>query len=270
VTSEPVNYFHTVDKTVNPDFFIKFVDDYNSLETTRVCKKIMTSFLNVKKGDKILDAGCGTGDETHALALLTGGSGMVNGIDSSEKMIIEAKFRQQKREKLPVDFTIGDIQNLDFDDDEFDSVRAERVLMHVSDPYKAISEMVRVTKPGGRVVIFDTDCDGIMINHHNRELIRKIVHLACESVSNGWIGRQIRSYYKQIGLENIRIESNTILPDFSVFKLLALGILKGEIEKGSLTENEHNQFWNYLDKANNDGTFFVAIPGFVVCGEKPH
>ncbi len=62
-----VDHFHTVDS--NPDFFIKFVDEGNRLETARACKRIMSSLLNIQQGQYLLDVGCGTGDDVRSLGV---------------------------------------------------------------------------------------------------------------------------------------------------------------------------------------------------------
>lgn len=156
-----VDRFHSVDQTTNLDFFIKFVDEGNRLEMVQTCKKIMSSFLNMQQGQSILDVGCGTGDDVLSLAELVGKTGSVVGVDSSEKMIEESKKRSNLRGgKLSIELHVGNAHHLDFADNTFDCSRAERLLMHVDDP---IAEMARVTKPGGHIVIFDLDWDGVII-----------------------------------------------------------------------------------------------------------
>jgi ubiquinone/menaquinone biosynthesis C-methylase UbiE len=161
----------------------------------------MSSLLNVQPGQCVLDLGCGTGDDVRSLAQLVGNTGRAVGVDKSEYMIREAKNRSDRGPKLPAEFYVGDAHRLDFiDNNTFDCSRVERLLMHLDNPNKAIAE-VRVTKPGGRIVAFDLDWDGLIINHNDRALTRKVVHLMCDSISNGWIGRQLPSFFKERGLK---------------------------------------------------------------------
>ena len=55
----------------------------------------------------------------------------------------------------------GDVSALDLPDDSFDGVWCERVLQHVDDADVAIGELIRVTRPGGRVCLIDTDWDSL-------------------------------------------------------------------------------------------------------------
>ena len=251
-----VNRFHSVDQTTNPDFFIKFVDEGNRLETVQTCKKIM-SFLNIQQGQSILDVGCGTGDDVLSLAELVGKTGCVVGVDSSENMIEEAKKRSKLRggNKISIELHVGNAHHLDFADNTFDCSRAERLLMHVDDPSKVIAEMAKVTKPGGHIVIFDLDWGGVIINHNDRTLTRKVIHLMCDSIRNGWIGRQLPSLFKQAGLKSVYTVAHTILPHYTFFIQICDGMMKSAIRTAALTRYEYNQMWDYLERTNQGGNF---------------
>jgi SAM-dependent methyltransferase len=110
--------------------------------------------LRPAAGHRLLDAGAGTGDVARMLAARVGGSGEVVALDFSETFLAAARARH---DGSPVTYVAGDVSALDLPDDGFDGVWCERVLQHVTDPDRAIGEMVRVTRPGGRVCLIDTD-----------------------------------------------------------------------------------------------------------------
>ncbi len=100
---------------------------------------------SVGSGTRVLDAGCGTGG---ASLLAQERGAIVSGCDSAEALLTIA------RERLPeADLKIGDLEALPFPDQTFDCVLAINSLQFASDTVSAAQELVRVTAPGGRVVV---------------------------------------------------------------------------------------------------------------------
>jgi len=96
-------------------------------------------------GERILDLAAGTGTSSQALSR-TGAR--VVAVDFSAGMIAEGRKRHKN-----IEFIQADIEKLPFGDDEFDAVTISFGLRNVNDPKAALSEMYRVLKPGGRLVI---------------------------------------------------------------------------------------------------------------------
>ena len=104
-----------------------------------------TKAVDPKPGERILDIACGTGTSTVPLAR---SGATVVGIDFSPQMIAEAGKKHPK-----IEFREADATKLPFGDDEFDAVTISFGLRNVQDPKKALAEMYRVLKPGGRLVV---------------------------------------------------------------------------------------------------------------------
>jgi len=105
--------------------------------------------LGNMQGKKVLDAGCGGG--FYSLWLSEKGAEVL-GIDGSEEMIKIAKEKASKK-NLNAIFLIGDIADLRIEDGVFDLILSTLVLEEVKELDKAISELVRVTRDGGDIVI---------------------------------------------------------------------------------------------------------------------
>ena len=101
--------------------------------------------VDPRAGERILDVAAGTG--TSSAALARNGATVV-ALDFSAGMIAEGRRRHPK-----IEFVEADAEKLPFGDDEFDAVTISFGLRNVEHPKTALSEMYRVLKPGGRLVI---------------------------------------------------------------------------------------------------------------------
>lgn len=104
-------------------------------------------------GEHVLDLACGTGLVTLAAADRVGAHGTVVGTDLSGQMVELARQRANTRQLPNVTFARMDAETLELPDATFDAVLCSLGLMYVPDPARALSEWLRVLKPGGRVVI---------------------------------------------------------------------------------------------------------------------
>ena len=104
-------------------------------------------------GMDLLDVGCGPGTITVDLATRVS-PGRVVGIDASADVVAQAA---RGAAGTDVSFAVGDVYAIDAPDASFDVVHAHQVLQHLTDPVRALTEMRRVTKPGGIVAVRDSD-----------------------------------------------------------------------------------------------------------------
>jgi len=109
----------------------------------------------VAPGSRVLDACCGTGDL--ALAAERAG-GEVTGLDFSERMLARAREKSQT-----VEWVLGDVTALPFEDQSFDAVTVGFGIRNVPDLEAGLAELARVVRPGGRVACLEiTRPEGIL------------------------------------------------------------------------------------------------------------
>lgn len=118
----------------------KFTSPYHNVDQEVAGK------LDLKKGDKVLDVGCGEGKFLQRVASVYPDSSFV-GLDISAGMFKDAK--QLKTNDPNIEFVVGDIQKMEFNDQAFQRVTAMHMLYHVPDIHKGISEMARVLSNDG-------------------------------------------------------------------------------------------------------------------------
>ena len=86
--------------------------------------------LSVKLGEKILDVGCGVGFLSHEIAILTGGSGLVCGVDKNLEMIRHANKRCESLKNA--EFSEANAEDLPFPEESFDAACCTQVLLYVN------------------------------------------------------------------------------------------------------------------------------------------
>jgi SAM-dependent methyltransferase len=262
--------FENVDAAADPGAFVRYLDSVTALDAARAYKHQSFGRLGLQAGSSALDVGCGSGEDLRSLAEIVGPAGRVVGVDSSAEMVAQARDRARG---LPVEVHVDDAQQLDFADDTFDGTRSDRVLQHLPDPRRALSEMVRVTRPGGRVSVVDTDWGTLVVAAEDRALTRKIVEFQCDrQIRNGWIGRELLGLARQCGLDDLTTDAATAtLTDLPLaLTLLHLGRAADEaVAAGAIAPDERSAWLSALERAAAAGRFFSALTVFGVSGRKP-
>jgi ubiquinone/menaquinone biosynthesis C-methylase UbiE len=162
--------------------------------------------LGVVPGERVLDIGCGSGAATRTLARRVVPGGRVVGLDASAALLkVARELAEEAGLGESIEFKVGDGRALPFPDASFDCVLAATTLSHVPDPERALAEMVRVTRPGGRVGVFDVDGDLTLFAHPDRELTRRIVTAYSDlGWVNGLFARRLPSLLTSLGTVNVR------------------------------------------------------------------
>ena len=267
MTNEDVTLFTEVDRTGDPDFFIRFLDQGNANPYIQKSKPIILDGLRLREGSFVLDVGCGTGADVVDIARRVRSSGAVTGVDVSEAMVAEAQ-RRTAGLGLPVTFEVGNAMRLRFEDGAFDGCRTERMLMHVPEPTRAFSEMVRVTKTGGRISIFDFDWDTFIVDSPRRETTRRIVSSFCESMQSGWIGRQLRRMFLDRDMIEVAVVPHQCFIGFEFLGLLIGGHLTRAQRAGALDSTDVKGWWDELRDLDAAGRFLAGFTAFIVSGTK--
>lgn len=118
--------------------------------------RLAAELLELGPGDGVLDIACGPGNFTRRFGEVVGSSGLAIGIDTSATMLARAARDTPAAARGSVGFVRGDATRLPFRDESFDGVCCFLALHLFADPFAALTEMVRVLTPGGRLAVFTT------------------------------------------------------------------------------------------------------------------
>ncbi len=124
----------------------------------RAFRHFITDLVELQPGESVLDVGCGTGTQAMLAKECVGETGRVSGIEPSLEMVAYAR-RKAARRGLVLDIQPGVIERLSYPDCSFDVIFCIIVIHHMPDETKieGIKEMARVLKPGGRLLVVDSN-----------------------------------------------------------------------------------------------------------------
>ncbi|MCR4435095.1 MAG: class I SAM-dependent methyltransferase [Clostridiales bacterium] len=148
---------------------------------------------DIRKGDRVLDVGTGTGILIPFLVSRVGIAGQVTAVDFAEKMIEMAK---RKHDYANVKFVAGDVFNLDMPMGYFDVIMCYSVFPHFGSKLEAVEKLGGFAKPGGKLVI---------CHSQSRDEINQMHKNASETVSRDYLpdGGTLRGYFSSAGLSTV-------------------------------------------------------------------
>ena len=228
--------------------------------------------MNIQLGDSVLDVGCGPGSDTLHLAERVGPTGEVVGLDYDAAMVTQAN---QHALDAGLDDLVrhrqGDASSLPFADARFDSCRSERLFQHLLFPKHALFEMARVTKPGGSVVVLDTDWATLSIHTSLPDTERRLVQFSNEGcMHNGYSGRELRQLFTAQGLRNVSIQTLPYpITSYGLCRdILVLDRREQEaLAAGAVRQSEMQRWHQDLEELDRDGGFFATFNLVLAAGQ---
>jgi ubiquinone/menaquinone biosynthesis C-methylase UbiE len=265
-------------------------------------RNVIVPLFRLKQNSVVLDVGCGLGFLGRNLAEFVP-HGKVIGVDLDAKLIEAAKKMVESSDFSAIfDFRVGDAYDLPVDSNSVDLSICQTLLMHLEDPMKAISEMRRVTKSGGRIVaiepdyagfsFFDSAYDKMSFSLEERMKLRRwncILTAGKKKLGRGdnEIGSKVPYLFFKSGLrvvdvrcldrvfwiippyqgKELELKHLMLPPEFLVEKL----DLRTEFLAGGGTEKEWEEYFNFMKKLHEihqqqikEGTFVSSSSTTVI------
>lgn len=249
-----------VDETADPSFYASVLDATRAegLAEARRDPEAAFASLKLRAGLRVLDVGCGTGDQLRIMAPLVA-PGSAVGVDLSATLI--ARARQRTAPDLArVSFQVADACELPFADAAFDRVVANQVLLHLGDPWRAVAEMRRVLAPGGLLSIGEWDWDSTCLALTDRELGRRFTHLLCDQMSNGLIARELSWRLARHRFAHVAVTPQVRLTrePGAAHQWLIEPVTRELVRTGALTAEEGRLLLSDLHERAATGRYFLA------------
>lgn len=170
-------------------------------------KELTYALMGAREGATLLDAGCGPGEDTLALARLVGPRGRVVGVDLDDGLLRVARRRAKAQGFTHVVHRKAVLPRLPFPPGSFDGVRSERVFQHLTAPLESLRALVRVTRPGGRVVVMEPDWGSLVVDAGDAALERAVLGAGADlALNNAYAGRRLLGDFVRVGLEDVEVQ----------------------------------------------------------------
>ena len=265
--------FRAVDQQPDPHRYVTLLEQRGASNSYLRLVRQFLGLAKIKPGWTVLEVGCGTGVVARLLAERVGRTGRVTGIDPSVVLVREAR-RLARANGLGrrVRFDVGDGNAIHCGDGTFDATLAVTVVLHVPAPDQLLREMVRVTRPGGVIGVFDQDFGSLVLDHPNRRLTQKILDAYARKIyRDPWSGRTTFGAFKRLGFDRVRVITG-VLQD-STCEPMTHAFLERRVEMvyqwNIISRRERDRWLQGLEDRVRTRTFFMTLNFYGVVGVKP-
>jgi ubiquinone/menaquinone biosynthesis C-methylase UbiE len=217
--------------------------------------------LALRPGERVADLGCGPGLLALQMAERVGPDGEIQCIDASESMM--ALARRRCAALSGVHLRVGDVATLPYADHSFDAAVCTQVYEYVPDIDRALGELYRVLKPGGRVVVVDTDWESCVWHSSDQGRMRRMIEAWDRHCPHPQLPRTLAAQLRSVGFENLRVDTITLINDRYHPDTYSFGVipqLAAYASKHGLVPREEADAWVAdLQELGKRGEYFFSL-----------
>jgi ubiquinone/menaquinone biosynthesis C-methylase UbiE len=239
---------------------------YTSQDVVEQRRQVL-DVLAPKPGERVLDIGVGPGFLASEIAEMVGPSGLVCGVDTSDSMLGLAQARGGQTVRL----RHGSATEIPYPQGEFDAAVSTQVLEYVADIPTALAEAYRVLRPGGRLVVLDTDWDSIVWRSGDEQRMNRVLaawaeHLADPHLPRTLIGALRRAGFTVAPPQVIVLLNVGYAPD--TYSAGMIGVVAAFVPgRHGLTADDVEGWQADLIGHGDDG--FFSLNRYLFCATKP-
>ena len=269
--------YRSVDSQPNTALLVTGMDTTSGWPAVRQLRAWEREQLALVPGERLLDVGCGPGDVLIELSSMVSPTGSALGLDVSDAMVTRARLRAAKA-GATVEFRVADASALPVSSGTIDACRTERMLQWVPDIDRAASELVRVLRPGGRLVVTDTDWRSLLLDLPEQDLTEPVMRAMESQRGPGFgVGARLLNMFRDLGLVETSCSAATHVwtewdpdagPDVTGFFPVRHAIPQ-LADAGLLDRDIADRFVSTIERAARRNRIFMSLTMYSVFGRKP-
>ena len=248
----------------------RLVEDFNASAGAVKRRARILEALALNTGDCVLDVGSGPGNQAFEMSPVVGTTGRINGVDATDSAIEIAKQRCAGLEN--VFFQLGDALNLPFNDNCMDTVMSSQVFEYLDDVAGALSEVYRVLKSDGRVLIHDTDWGTTLWHSRDQQRMARIMEIWDDHLVDPHLPQILCRKLFDAGFTNVRTEAfvqiDTDLNPNSTSAILIKAIGGYAVSQG-VTQDEIDAWAEDLHSLAASGDYFCSWNEYIFTADRP-
>jgi arsenite methyltransferase len=217
----------------------------------------------------LLDVGCGTGVNAHALSKLVGPAGKIIGIDPSSAML---KIAREKASAPNIEYQQIAVEDFKAAENTFDGVVCTQVFNYVADPVAVLKSLLRMVKPTGRIFLSETDWDTLSYNIPDKALQRRVVADFSDHHGDGWMGRKLYTICRQAEARDITLHPYVINnAEYSIRKYggpMSYVIRDYLLRAKGWSDSDVQRWTKQLSEAYDNKTYFFTLTRMIAIVRK--
>ncbi|WP_083913073.1 methyltransferase domain-containing protein [Nocardia concava] len=226
--------------------------------------------LATRPGESAVDIGSGTGSEVLTFADRVGPTGTALGVEPDPDLLLAAE-RRAAQAGSGATFVSGDAYGLPVGSESFDVALCERVFQHLTAPARAAGEIARVLRPGGRVVVMDSDWGTAIVHPGDRHVVHEVIETMIAGTTNPFAGRRLAGQLTAAGLVVDDIASHALIQDGSIGAgALVARVADRAVARGSISKAQRAQLLADLEAGAASGDVHLSVTIFAVLAHKPN
>jgi ubiquinone/menaquinone biosynthesis C-methylase UbiE len=245
---------------------------YLTPDIVRQRKEVLAA-LALRPGETVLDVGSGPGLLMADMADLVGPEGHVTGIDLSDSMLALSRRRfadPPLRERISI--LKADATRLPFKTGQFDAAVSTQVYEYVPDVDRALAELFRVLRPGGRVLILDTDWDSLVWNTLDPTLSDRFIEAWTMRFAHPHLPRTLQHRLRNAGFRILRCDVLVLLNDTydpNTYSLTNGEIMAEFVQHHGLSASDVADWKQSLRELGTQGQYFFSLNRYLFQATKP-